>query len=1179
MATIRPFERLLRCAGGRAQTLELLRALGFEPATVAGAEFEPRASAGAPDAAGPPARGGAAPAPVALPPAAFGLPADDGVAAVVPAGERGGLEALLIELADAGTADTVGRLARRLRAHNAARPRLFAFAGAGYRRLVLATFGLDGRLRQLPLERDCVRPSDIEALEELAACDGEGGVALAARHGRVLDRSRLTRRFFNDFRAQRAAVAAAWEGLPRSLAAEREQLALLFLGRLLFLYFLQRHGHLAGDPDYLPGLFRRWRRRPGTGSFFRAVLTPLFFGALNTRPADRSPEALALGRLPYLNGGLFERHALERRFPDLDLPDPTTANVFDALLEHYRFTTRDAATVAGETGAGGNGAGGPAEPSCADGSGGAGDGGIDPEMLGRVFEGLMAADRRSTTGTFFTPAPLVDRLVREALECFLAGRTGSAEAARRLVRHGTAQGLDPETRRRAADALAQLRVLDPACGSGAFLLGALTRVTRLRALLGGGDPRGLRRDIVARTLHGVDVQDDAALLCALRLWLALAVEEDAGSGDPPPLPNLDRRIRQGDALLDPLDLPQTPGPGAGPGVRMFADHEVRQSVRALVPLSGRYLTAEPAERAGLQREVGEAERRLALAWVGALERRVAHRLAEARAQAAERDLFGERGEGAAAADRAVAELERRSADLARIRRATEEDGALPFFSFPVHFAEATATGFDLVLSNPPWVRAHRWPQAVGRMVRERYAVCRAGGWKGGTQLAAAPPGVAAQVDLSLLFLERSLELLAPGGVVAMVLPAKALRSLYGAGARRMLLRETRIAALEDHSLDQRSIFQADAFAATVIARREERTARGPGAAPEPAPVRVTMVRRGAPPLRFELPQDEFPLVPGDADAPWLIAPPEVLAALRAMAAAGPPLGSHPALRIRRGIVTGANEVLLVPHVQPKLGGIALIRAEGFRRAVHASRSGPGRRAFCAAVESSALRPVVRGRDIDPFCWRTSGYVLWCHDDATAEPRPAPPRVERYLARHARRLEGRTGLRPGLPLGCVFRLSAETLGPKVAWHDLAETLEAVALPGEVRGVEGRGGPLVPLNTVYFIPVAGEEQALVLAGLLNSLPVRTYARAVAERAKDARFRFFAWTVGALPLPRGWAESRAARTVLRLSRGAHERGAITDAEQTELDAAVAALYRLGGREVEALASFDHWLKGART
>ena len=95
MATIRPFERLLRCAGGRAQTLELLRALGFEPATVAGAEFEPRASAGAPDAAGPPARGGAAPAPVALPPAAFGLPADDGVAAVVPAGERGGLEALL----------------------------------------------------------------------------------------------------------------------------------------------------------------------------------------------------------------------------------------------------------------------------------------------------------------------------------------------------------------------------------------------------------------------------------------------------------------------------------------------------------------------------------------------------------------------------------------------------------------------------------------------------------------------------------------------------------------------------------------------------------------------------------------------------------------------------------------------------------------------------------------------------------------------------------------------------------------------------------------------------------------------------------------------------------------------------------------------------------------------------
>src|SRR5690606_29245491 len=140
-------------------------------------------------------------------------------------------------------------------------------------------------------------------------------------------------------------------------------------------------------------------------TFYRAALCPLFFGALNTRPERRDAAARALGELPYLNGGLFERHALERRFPDLDLPDQATAAVFDELLERYRFTARDAAEAAAEPGI-------PAE------------GGVDPEMLGRVFEELMAAERRGATGTYYTPAPVVARLVREALTAYVAGRSG-----------------------------------------------------------------------------------------------------------------------------------------------------------------------------------------------------------------------------------------------------------------------------------------------------------------------------------------------------------------------------------------------------------------------------------------------------------------------------------------------------------------------------------------------------------------------------------------------------------------------------------------------------------------------------------------------------------------------------------------------------------------------------------
>src|SRR5690606_31161329 len=116
--------------------------------------------------------------------------------------------------------------------------------------------------------------------------------------------------------------------------------------------------------------------------------------------------------------------------------------------------------------------------------------------------------------------------------------------------------------------------------------------------------------------------------------------------------------------------------------------------------------------------------------------------------------------------------------------------------------------------------------------------------------------------------------------------------------------------------------------------------------------------------------------------------------------------------------------------------------------------------------------------------------------------------------------------------------------------LAETLNAVALPAAARGVDGSPRPLIPLNTVYFVPVEDPDQALRLAALLNSLPVRTFARAVAERAKDARFRFLAWTVSVLPVPDGWDRASAGARLLALSREAHRRGAVPPAAAQELD-----------------------------
>ena len=1135
MSTPTPFASLVEGVRSRRELSPLLEALGYEPAS---------------DEVPSGAR------------AAYGLADAPDVDAVVVAGRSGSVDALLLETTPGTGPDRVGWLARRVRARNPARLHLYIAASPDYRRLVLGTFGLDDAFRYLTLERDRVRPSDLEALEEMAPVNGERGLELAVRQARALDRSRVTRSFFRDFRGRRDAVAGAWTGIPEHADRERAQLALLFLSRMAFLYFLQRRGALAGDDRYMAGLLGRWTgaRSAGSPSFFRARLQPLFFGALNRRPEDRDPAARQLGDLPYLNGGLFERHTLERRYPELDLPDAESRACLDDLLERYRFTTR-------ETGDGGGF-------------------GVDPEILGRVFEGLMAPGTRGDTGSFYTPAPVVDRVVREAVATYVAGAVPEADA--RAVADGRCHELPASVGYRVRRCLRRVRVLDPACGSGAFLLGALHRLTH--AIVGTGRaPGSVRREIVAEGLHGVDLLDDAALLCSLRLWLALSEDDH----EIRPLPNLDRRIRQGDALVDPLDLG---GADGGAPWHPLRDAHVRSALRALRPATRAYMASAPEEREIARARVREAELRLARRWVEGLRAARDRQLRQLRARAADRDLFGETPEPARQAALEAARVTERIRELDEVARRLHEDHALPFFSFGVHFADTD--GFDLILSNPPWVRSHRWPDHL-RAMTDRFEVCRAPGWARGAALSGAPAAGGAQVDLSLLFVERAIHLLARGGVLAVLVPAKVFRALYGGAARRMLLRDLEFAVIEDHALDQRAIFRADAFAGVLIGRRPAAgtaasgtsppgaaarraeasgvTAGGPagdttGDGARPA-VRVRMTRRGVEPLEYTVPQDELPLFTDDPASPWLLVPPEVRAVLRAMQAAGPPLGREPDLRVRRGVMTGANDVLL-GRAEPRLGGLARFEAEGARRVRRGG--GPAREAgrYRAIVETAGLRPLVRGADIDAFRYEVSGHVVWCHD-AEVGPAPPGPRLAGFLRRHEDRLAGRAGYRAGLPLGVLFRLSEDTLGPKVAWHDLSDTLRAVALPATVP-FDGRPRELVPLNTVYFLPTMDRDASLLMAGILNSLPVRCFARAVAERAKDARFRFFAWTVSALPLPGGWRTARPAAAIARLSAAAHEDGGIDPAGQDRLDRAVGALYGLEPEQLDTLGRFDAWLRG---
>jgi hypothetical protein len=394
----------------------------------------------------------------------------------------------------------------------------------------------------------------------------------------------------------------------------------------------------------------------------------------------------------------------------------------------------------------------------------------------------------------------------------------------------------------------------------------------------------------------------------------------------------------------------------------------------------------------------------------------------------------------------------------------------------------------------------------------------------------------------------------------------------------MLLRETRIDRIDDHGLDHRSVFTADAFAGSVVATRvspadpvdDTDGRRVPGSARDcvRGSVRVRLHRRMGRPLEFSASQADLPLDRGDARSPWLLAPPDAAAAFRRMQAAGHPLGSR--LRVRRGVFTGANDVLLIREAAPRIGGLAWIRAEG--RFARDRRSQRGRAAFEGLVESAALAPVLRGAGVDAWRYRADGFVVWSYD-ADGRYREPPARLDAWLGAHAHRLAERSG-KPGSP-AALFRVTRDTLGPKVVWHDLSNRLRAVAVPAAIRTPFGRVAPVVPLNTVYFIPAITDGQAMLLAALLNSLPIGCFARAMAERAKDARFRFFAWVVATLPLA-GIDADPAASRLSALSAAAHEAGSIHEDARAELDDIVARLYGLDRHAVAALRSFDEWLSG---
>ncbi len=945
------------------------------------------------------------------------------------------------------------------------------------------------RIRALVVRRRHVVASDAESVCALAACSGGEDLLVHLRWADVLGRDTLSRRFYRTLEQCVRGLAASLSGVP---AADRAELALLCASRLIFLCFLQSKGWMDGDRAFLSRHFDRCMA--SGGRFHQRVLLPLFFGTLNTPPRRRAPLARHMGAIPFLNGGLFTRTPLERRHAKARFSDAALGELFSSLLDAYRFTAREDQERWTEAA-------------------------VDPEMLGRAFESLMAAGERRTTGAFYTPQALVTHLGDRALVAALAGAGLSADLIERAL-HGAPLGESLASALRPR--LRTLTVLDPSCGSGAFLVYVLERLADLHRAAGDArDVSVIRRDVLARSIHGVDVNPTAVWLCELRLWLSVVIEsEEQDVSRIPPLPNLDCNIRVGDALSGDA-FRETPG--------LLGPPAVLQRLRA------RYARAAGARKAPLRRILAREERRRALA---ALDREL-HAVAGARRERllAQRgsDLFGERTLTSAQWRTESAALRLRAAALRRERRRIEDGGALPF-SFASHFGHVhEAGGFGLVIGNPPWVRLHNIPRASRAALRASYRVFREPAWDAGTRPGEAR-GFAAQADLSALFIERSVSLAAPHGTLALLVPAKLWRSLSGGGVRRLLATDTRLLACEDWS-EAPCSFDAAVYPSVLIATRP------PGV---PATARFT-VRRRSLEVRWDEPAQAVRLRPDDPACPWLLHPRDVRQAFDRVLAHGIALGASPLGRATLGVKCGCNDAFMVATTHP---------LDALERAPLATVQHRGRHGH---VERSLLRPLLRGESLAPWRARAStSAIVWTHAEHGPPLTALPPGAARWLAPWRRRLATRTDLHEGRWWWMLFRTEGATSSrTRVVWSDFGRTPRAALLPA--------GDPTVPLNSCYVVACDDPVDALTLAALLNSPLAAAWLNAIAEPARGGWHRYLAWTVSLLPLPRDWHHAR--RVLAPLAESALM--GLVPADE-ELFAAACRAYRLRSDDVAPLVAW---------
>ncbi len=702
-----------------------------------------------------------------------------------------------------------------------------------------------------------------------------------AELGQAFSVEKVSDTFFGHYKRLLIAVKESLDAVLRDDERVREDFAAKdvsrmdfvkkLLGQIIFLYFLQKKGWFgvsrdgawgSGPKDFLRRLFEK--NVVPYDNFFNDVLEPLFYEAL-ARERDEDFYSRFRCKIPFLNGGLFDPlRGYDWVHTDIILPNDLFSNqdctsegdtgtgILD-VLDRYNFTVNEAE---------------PLETEVA----------IDPEFLGKIFEKLNAITDKNfklfkeaeksgrdrdvrefnkKNGVYYTPREEVHYMCQQALcyhlETALEGKCTRQEIEAFVYRGEQHLDFEANPTQRHDDkrlpdgirqhapeidrVMEQITVCDPAIGSGAFPVGMLTEIVRLRSILSIPLKRvlsryDLKRNVIEKCLYGVDIDPGAVEIAKLRLWLSLVVDED-DIRQIKPLPNLDYKIMQGNSLLDHFE-----------GVKLFDDSRLnlidldaeteKASIKERISKmqteilslhgSGRLTKIKRAE---IEQDIKRQQRALT-AFEAAKGKRVVQQdlmdqLNESRkklAQLQKKHMEFFEVQSRKRKEELRKELE--ELEWSFMEATLREDGnaealkhlqkrrnmsAKPFFLWKLHFAEVFQGrgGFDIVIGNPPYVRA----DVDESHLKMRREIENSGFYD----------TLWEKWDLYVPFIERGYKFLRPGGVITYIVSDAYCHAKYAQKSQNWFLKNSRVLRLD--FLGKIQIFDAGVRNVTFFFQRAD----------------------------------------------------------------------------------------------------------------------------------------------------------------------------------------------------------------------------------------------------------------------------------------------------------------------------------------------------------------------